>query len=176
MRLGVEAAVVGGELVPGDVDLADDGTLAAYGLTSRNGRGVAAPGFVDLQVNGFGGVDLLEADTDGYRRAGEALLETGVTSYLPTFISAPEEDLVAALRAVPVIAEGPRILGVHLEGPFLAPGKLGTHPVAARRDPDPELLERLLEAGPVRLVTLAPELDGADRLIALLRERGIVVS
>jgi len=68
---------------------------------ARLGRGVAAPGFVDLQANGFGGVDLLEADADGYRRAGEALLETGVTSYLPTFISAPEEDLVAALRAVP---------------------------------------------------------------------------
>ena len=176
MRLGVEAAVVGGELVPGDVELSDDGTLAAYGLASANGRGVAAPGFVDLQVNGFGGVDLLEADADGYRRAGEALLETGVTSYLPTFISAPEEDLVAALAAVPVIAEGPRILGVHLEGPFLAPSRLGTHPPEARRDPDPALLERLLAAGPIRLVTLAPELGGADALIELLHDHGITVS
>ena len=176
MRLGVEAAVVDGELVPGDVELSDDGTLAGYGLASANGRGVAAPGFVDLQVNGFGGVDLLEADTDGYRRAGEALLETGVTSYLPTFISAPEDDLVAALAAVPVIAEGPRILGVHLEGPFLAPSRLGTHPPEARRDPDPALLERLLAAGPIRLVTLAPELAGADALIELLHDHGITVS
>src|SRR5919198_721696 len=69
-----------------------DGAVAGYGLASPNGRGLAAPGFVDLQVNGFAGVDLLEADADGYRRAGEALLETGVTAYLPTFISAPEED------------------------------------------------------------------------------------
>ena len=111
MRLGVSAALVDGRFVSGDVEVAD-GTITGYGLASRNGRGIAAPGFVDLQVNGFGGVDLLEADADGYRRAGEALLETGVTSYLPTFISAPEEDLIAALRAVPVIAEGPRILGV----------------------------------------------------------------
>jgi len=176
MRLGVEAAVVGGELVPGDVELSEDGTLAGYGLASPNGRGVAAPGFVDLQVNGFGGVDLLEADADGYRRAGEALLETGVTSYLPTFISAPEKDLVAALATVPVIAEGPRILGVHLEGPFLAPSRLGTHPPEARRDPDPALLERLLAAGPIRLVTLAPELPGAAELVELLLERGITVS
>jgi N-acetylglucosamine-6-phosphate deacetylase len=176
MRLGVEAAVVGGELVPGDVELSDDGTLAACCLASPNGRGVAAPGFVDLQVNGFGGVDLLEADADGYRRAGEALLETGVTSYLPTFISAPEDQLVSALAAVPVTAEGPRILGVHLEGPFLAPSRLGTHPPEARRDPDPALLERLLGAGPIRLVTLAPELEGADGLVELLHDHGITVS
>lgn len=175
MRLGVEAALVHGRLVRGDVEVVD-GAIVGYGLASPNGRGVAAPGFVDLQVNGFAGVDLLEADADGYRRAGDALLETGVTAFLPTFITAPEEQLLAALRAVPATSEGPRVLGVHLEGPFLAPGKLGTHPPAARRDPDAELLERLLGAGPVRLVTLAPELEGADSLIGLLRERGVVVS
>jgi N-acetylglucosamine-6-phosphate deacetylase len=175
VRLGVEAALVDGRLVRGDVEVVD-GAVAGYGLASPNGRGIAAPGFVDLQVNGFAGVDLLEADADGYRRAGDALLETGVTAFLPTFITAPEEQLLAALRAVPAVSEGPRILGVHLEGPFLAPGKLGTHPPSARRDPDPELLERLLDGGRVRLVTLAPELEGADCLIALLRERGIIVS
>jgi N-acetylglucosamine-6-phosphate deacetylase len=137
---------------------------------------VAVPGFVDLQVNGFAGVDLMGADIDGYRRAGAALLETGVTAYLPTFISAPEEDLLAALRNVPLGAAGPRVLGIHLEGPFLAPTRLGVHPSSARRDPDPALLERLLAAGPVRLMTLAPELPGADELIGLLLLRGIAVS
>src|SRR5256885_10980749 len=177
MRLGVEAAVVGGELVPGDVELSDDGTLARYGLASPNGRGVAAPGFVDLQVNGFGGVDLLEADADGYRRAGEALLETGVTSFLPTLITAPEDELTAALAEVPVASNGgPKIVGAHLEGPFLAEGRLGTHRPAGRRDPDPELLERLLDAGPVRMMTLAPELPGALELIDILVARGVTVS
>ena len=156
MRLGVEAALVAGRLIPGDVEIAD-GRIAAYGLASANGRGVASPGFVDLQVNGFGGVDLLDADSDGFARAGDALLEAGVTSYLPTFITAPEEQLLAALRELPSPDGGPRILGVHLEGPFLSPARLGTHPPAYRRDPDPRLLERLIEAGPVRLVTLAPE-------------------
>ena len=117
MRLSVEAAVVDGTLVRGDVAV-EDGAIAAVGLEPR-GRGIAAPGFVDLQVNGFAGVDLMGADADGYRRAGEALLETGVTAYLPTFISAPEEDLLAALGNVPSEAGGARILGVHLEGPFL---------------------------------------------------------
>jgi N-acetylglucosamine-6-phosphate deacetylase len=71
---------------------------------------------------------------------------------------------------------GPRILGVHLEGPFLAPSRLGAHPPARRRDPDIDLLARLLAAGPVRLVTLAPELPGAESLIATLLERGVAVS
>jgi N-acetylglucosamine-6-phosphate deacetylase len=175
MRLGVEAALVDGALVPGDVEVAD-GVVAAYGVAGPNGRGVAVPGFVDLQVNGFAGVDLMGADADGYRRAGEALLESGVTAYLPTFISAPEEDLLAALGNVPMAADGPRVLGVHLEGPFLAPTRLGIHPASARRDPDPALLERLLGAGPVRLMTLAPELPGADGLIDLLLLRGVAVS
>jgi N-acetylglucosamine-6-phosphate deacetylase len=175
MRLGVEAALVDGALVPGDVEVAD-GVVAAYGVAGPNGRGVAVPGFVDLQVNGFAGVDLMGADADGYRRAGEALLETGVTAYLPTFISAPEEDLLAALGNVPMAADGPRVLGVHLEGPFLAPTRLGIHPASARRDPDPALLERLLGAGPVRLMTLAPELPGAHELIDLLLLRGVAVS
>jgi len=176
MRLGVEAALVGRRLVRGDVDVVD-GRIAAYGLASPNGRGLAAPGFVDLQVNGFAGVDLLESDRDGYRRAGEALLATGVTAYLPAFITAPEDQLVEALRDVPIsTVGGPRILGVHLEGPFLAARRLGTHPATARHDPDAALLARLLDAGPVRLVTLAPELAGADALIDLLRARGIAAS
>jgi N-acetylglucosamine-6-phosphate deacetylase len=175
MRLGVEAALVGGRLVPGDVEIAD-GRVAGVGLSSSNGRGIAAPGFVDVQVNGFGGVDFLETDGDGYRQAGEALLETGVTSFLPTLITAPETELLAALAEVPRASVGPRILGVHLEGPFLAARRLGTHRAHGRRDPDHALLERLLAAGPVRMMTLAPELPGALELIDALVVRGVTVS
>ncbi len=174
MRLGVEAALVGGALLPGDVEVTDD-VITGVGLAG-GGRGLAVPGFVDLQVNGFGGVDFLGADTSGYERAGEALLDTGVTAFLPTFITSPEEDLLAALGAVPRRSVGPRILGVHLEGPFISPYRLGTHPAGARRDPDPALLERLLDAGPVRLVTLAPELPGALELIDVLCRRAVVAS
>jgi N-acetylglucosamine-6-phosphate deacetylase len=174
-RLGVRAALVGGRLVPGDVEVLD-GRVAAYGLPAGNGRGIASPGFVDLQVNGFGGVDFLDADSAGYRQAGEALLETGVTAYLPTLITAPEERLVAALREIADDGRGPRILGAHVEGPFLSPRRLGAHPPPARRDPDVGLLERLLSAGPVRLYTLAPELPGALELVDLLVARGVTVS
>jgi len=174
VRLGVEAALVDGVLLPGDVAIEGD-RISAVGLERNGGRGIAAPGFVDLQVNGFAGVDFLGADADGYAAAGDALLETGVTSYLPTFITSTEDDLLGALRAVPD-TRGPRILGVHLEGPFLSALRLGTHGRRGRRDPDPALLDRLLEAGPVRLMTLAPELPGALDLIGLLQARGITVS
>lgn len=175
MRLGVAAALVDRQLVPGDVEVVE-GRVAGIGVPAPGGQGIAAPGFVDLQVNGFAGIDFLEADAGGYRRAGEALLETGVTAFLPTFVTAPEERLVAALREVPASTGGPRVLGVHLEGPFLSPHRLGVHPAEHRRDPDPELLDRLLSAGPVRLVTLAPELPGAHALVRNLLDCGVAVS
>ncbi|MGH3104613.1 MAG: N-acetylglucosamine-6-phosphate deacetylase [Gaiellaceae bacterium] len=175
MRLGVEAAIVDGVLLPGDIEVAD-GRIAGVALGLGGGRGIAVPGFVDLQVNGFGGVDFAAADAAGYRRAGEALLEAGVTAFQPTLITAPEAELVAALGEVPSEAVGPQLLGVHLEGPFLSPDRLGAHPASARRDPDPALLERLLRAGPVGQMTLAPELDGALELVDLLHARGVVVS
>ena len=175
MRLGVEAAMIDGRLIRGDLEIAE-GRVQRHGLSSPNGRGIAVPGFVDLQVNGFASVDFLKADEDGYRRAGEALLETGVTAYLPTFITAPEAELVAALREVPDHSAGARVLGAHVEGPFLSAARLGAHSATARRDPDPGLLDRLLAAGPVRLLTLAPELPGAHDLIRTLLARGVTVS
>lgn len=175
MRLGVEAAVVDGVLLRGDVELAD-GRIAAVGLNGGGGTGIAVPGLVDLQVNGFGGIDFATADLAAYRRAGEVLLECGVTAFQPTLITAPEQELAAALAEVPRTPIGPRVLGVHLEGPFLSPLRLGVHPVTARRDPDPELLVRLLAAGPVSEMTLAPELDGALDLIDVLNARDVVVS
>jgi N-acetylglucosamine-6-phosphate deacetylase len=175
MRLGVGAALVDGTLVLGDVEIAD-GRIASVGLSSANGKGIASPGFVDLQVNGFAGVDFFSADAAGYRQAGEALLECGVTAYQPTFITSPEAQLVGALQEVPLNGAAPRILGAHLEGPFIAPERLGTHPAESRRDPDRALLERLLAAGPVSHVTLAPELPGAYDLVDVLRERGVTVS
>src|SRR6059036_1667641 len=117
MTLGVEAAYVEGAFVPGDVEIAE-GRIVAVGVERGSGRGIAAPGFVDLQVNGFGGVDFLDADADGYRRAGDALLETGVTAYLPTLITTPEQQLLAAMSEVPNGESRPRVLGMHLEGPF----------------------------------------------------------
>jgi N-acetylglucosamine-6-phosphate deacetylase len=160
--------------VRGDVEV-DDGRVVGVGLSPAGKRGLAVPGFVDLQVNGFGGVDFLTASTADYATAGEALLAAGVTAYQPTFITAPEEMLLDALRAMPANGSGPRIIGAHLDGPFLSPQRLGTHPPEHRRDPDVALFDRYLEAGRVTTLTLAPELPGADALVRRARERGVVV-
>jgi N-acetylglucosamine-6-phosphate deacetylase len=175
VRLGVEAALVGGELVLGDVEV-DDGLVVGVGLGGGERGRIAVPGFVDLQVNGFGGVDFLAASAEDYARAGDALLLTGVTSYLPTFITAAESTLLEALRGMPENGGRPRIIGAHVEGPFLSEERMGTHPREHRRDPDLALLERILDTGRVTEFTLAPELPGARPLISRLLERGIVVS
>jgi N-acetylglucosamine-6-phosphate deacetylase len=127
-------------------------------------------------VNGFAGVDFMGADAADVRRAADAILETGVTAFQPTLITAAEDDLVRAIGEVPGDGGGARILGVHLEGPFLSPKRLGAHEGANRRDPDLGLAGRLLDAGRVTYMTLAPELPGALDLVRFLRGRGVTVS
>ena len=170
MRLGVASALVGGELVAGDVSVAD-GRIEGVGLAGA-GTGIAVPGFVDVQVNGFAGIDFLAASPADYATATEALAATGVTSFLPTFITAPPEAYREALRA---LAATPRPVGAHLEGPFLSPDWPGAHPPEHLRTPDLALVDELRALGPVTTMTLAPELPGALDLISALVERGIVV-
>ncbi|MDP3984905.1 MAG: N-acetylglucosamine-6-phosphate deacetylase [Acidimicrobiia bacterium] len=178
MRLGVAEAVVGSEVIAGDVAV-EDGRIGAVGL-SPPGSGVAIPGFVDLQVNGFAGVDFLAAQPGDFAASGTALAATGVVAYQPTLISAPVEDTVAAAVAIREARassqHGPRIIGIHLEGPFLSPHRAGTHPIEMLREPTWDFLTPILAAGPVTMVTLAPELSGAIELIARLTAAGIVVS
>ena len=178
-RLGVRHALVGDVLIRGDVRIAD-GRVAAVGVMPAGASGLAVPGFVDLQVNGFAGVDFLSADVAGHRRAGRALAASGVTAYLPTLITSPEAVTRDAMRVVheasDPAAAAPRALGVHLEGPFLSPAFPGIHEPSFLRSPDLALIERLAGAAPIALVTLAPELPGALALIGELAARGIVVS
>jgi N-acetylglucosamine-6-phosphate deacetylase len=176
VRLGVRAALVAGGELPGDVEI-EDGRVAAVGRRPAGSAGLAVPGFVDLQVNGFGGVDFLTAAAEDYEVAGAALAAVGVTAYQPTLISAPPDALRAALaEAAAARRRSPvRLLGVHLEGPFLSPIWPGTHPPEHLRDPDADLLEELLAAGPVTAVTLAPELPGGLELVESLSARGVEV-
>ncbi len=144
-------------------------------------------GLFDLQVNGFAGVDFNDPalDATALDHALQAMLRTGVTTCLPTLITAPEPDLAARLhaldRAVATSRLGPLMVpGFHLEGPFLNPaaGYAGCHPAQAMPAPDPGLLRRLV-AGlrrPVLLLTLAPERAGAAAVIAWARAQGMVVA
>ena len=152
--------------------------MAEVGVAPAGTSGLAVPGFIDLQVNGFGGVDFLEADPGDYAVAGRALARGGVTAFQPTLISSPTDITTRALRAAAEAeaADGPvRLLGVHLEGPFLSPRWPGAHSPDHLREPDPALLAQLLAAGPVTALTIAPELPGAVELIALAIAEGVAV-
>lgn len=179
MRLGVAGALVGGVYHAGDVEIdRRAGRVSAVGLTP-SGQGLAVPGLIDLQVNGFAGVDFLTADAEGYARAGAALARSGVLAYQPTLITAAADDTARALAAIGQARADPagaRILGAHLEGPFLSPERPGTHPVDLLREPDVALTRRLLGAGPVTQVTLAPELAGALDVTRHCVQAGVLVS
>lgn len=179
MRLGVDAVLVDDRMVAGDVDVSD-GRIDRLGLPAAGSGRIAAPGLVDLQVNGFAGVDLLAADRADIDRMALALAASGVTAWQPTLITAPEDDVTRALAVLRDALSDPpvgaRMVGIHLEGPFLAPSRMGTHPPEHRRDADLALLQRMLKGGGVTTVTLAPERPGAIQLIDHLITAGVVVS
>lgn len=177
-RLGVAAAVVADVVVPGDVGV-EDGRVAAVGLPPGRG-GLAIPGMVDLQVNGYAGIDFLTEDEAGWQAAALALARDGVTAFAANLITSAESMTLAGLAIARNVQQAPpsgaRLLGAHLEGPFLSPTKAGTHPPAQLREPDIGLVQRLRRGGPVVGITLAPELTGAVQLIEQCVQWGLLVS
>jgi N-acetylglucosamine-6-phosphate deacetylase len=142
------------------------------------GRALLLPGFIDLHVHGGGGADTMEAG-DAVQRIARLHARHGTTALLATTMTAPLDEIEAALRALaPACRErtsgAARVLGVHLEGPYINPGKLGAQPDFAR-DASLQELRRLHAIAPIRLVTLAPEMDDHLELIAPLRAAGFVV-
>ncbi len=136
------------------------------------------PGFVDAQVNGAFGVDVA-SEPRRVPELSKALLATGTTAYLPTVISSPGslyEEVLPELDAAAGMQAGAEVIGVHLEGPFINLAKRGAHAAAHVVPPDTELFGRLLELGPVRMVTVAPELEGAGEVMELAVRRGVAVS
>ena len=137
------------------------------------------PGFVDLQVNGAGGVDLATEPT----RVGEVaafLVQCGVTSFMPTVISSSVAETQAALAAITEWSHrqpqaAARSLGVHLEGPFLNPVRAGAHPVHRLRQPSLEAIDGWRRDTGVAMVTIAPELPLAGAVIERLVSTGVVV-
>ena len=145
-----------------------------------------APGWIDLQVNGFAGVDYNDPRTthDEIARSIQVLFSTGVTRFYPTVITGPAEAMEAALRnvanAAGSVPGGEVIEGFHVEGPFISAedGPRGAHPRQCVRAPDFDEYQRWQEAtgGRVRIVTLAPEWPGAARMIERIVAQGTVVA
>ena len=149
------------------------------GIPERRCDGLLAPGFVDVQVNGGGGVLFNDEPSVGaIRRIGEAHRRFGTTGFLPTVITDRRGVMAAAIEAADAaIAQGvPGALGIHLEGPFLGTARKGVHDAALIRPPDEEDVARILaRRGGRTLVTLAPE-TVPDEVIARLVQGGAIVS
>lgn len=144
--------------------------------------GTLVPGLIDLQVNGGAGVDCSRCGPEDYDVLGRYLAATGVTAYLPTIVSAPLEEMRHAIEvaAAAMARRGflPVIAGVHMEGPYLNPLRRGAHRTQDLRHPSvEEIAETVRRArGALRLVTLAPELEGAEAVVRRLAADGIIVA
>jgi N-acetylglucosamine-6-phosphate deacetylase len=166
----------------GQIEAVDDWTNIAIpsGAGVLDVRGLLlAPGFIDLQFNGAFGHDLTHNPETLWRIAAR-LPQHGVTSFLPTIITSPLPNVQKAQeiwrKGPPKGYRGAQALGLHIEGPFLNPGKRGAHNPAYLRPPSVEDVADWSPETGVRLVTLAPELLAAVDVIATLTERGVVVS
>jgi N-acetylglucosamine-6-phosphate deacetylase len=140
-------------------------------------RSRIVPGLIDAQMNGAFGQDFTDPEAD-LSVACHGLPRFGVTAFVPTIVSSAPEvygPALANLRREPVAGEA-RVLGAHLEGPFISAEYAGTHDPRQLRPPSIEEAAAWLEAGDIRYVTLAPELRGAIELIEFLAKHGVRVA
>ncbi len=149
-----------------------------------NATDYIVPGFIDLQVNGRGAIDVMNASAGELCELSADLAREGTTAWLATAITSPLARIEAvaakiAEAAAEATAQTARargaILGMHLEGPFISAARLGAHP-ALNLEPRGDALERVAAMPALRMITLAPELDGALEAVARLSVRGISVS
>ena len=153
------------------------------------GEGTVIPGYVDLHIHGNGGFDVMDERAEALPAIERMLARHGVTSYFPTTVTAPMEGTLRALERLADAMEarqqrsGDRAgraapLGIHLEGPFISHARRGVHPLEDLLPPKVETFERFWEAarGHIRMMTLAPELEGAIELIGAAAARGVCVS
>ena len=162
------------------------GRISAVEAAAGEAEPFVSPGWVDLQVNGFAGVDYNDPNTpaDDIARSIEVQRSTGVARFYPTVITGSGEDMRGSLRNLAMarrtIPNGSAMLGFHVEGPWISPddGPRGAHPQRHVRPPSIEEFARFQDAaqGGIRIVTLSPEHDEAPRVIEHMAANNVVVS
>lgn len=139
-----------------------------------------APGFMDTHIHGIGGYGTDDYDPESILHMSEILTEYGVTSFIPTLYSAPKADLLKGIKAITSVMgqeRGARILGIHLEGPFISPDRLGVQSADSISPVDLDLMEELWEAsaGHIINMTVAPELKHMRELALYCVSKGIIM-
>lgn len=152
------------------------GATPEYRRVERKGERLLIPGFVDVHIHGGFGIDFMSANESDMRALSDRLESKGYEGFLPTTVAAAPDAIRRALASLP---NDPRILGFHLEGPFLSPRYPGAQPCEAIRpagEAEGEEWTDILEDPRLRLATVAPESPGALVLATRLMSRGVVVS
>jgi N-acetylglucosamine-6-phosphate deacetylase len=143
---------------------------------------ILAPGFIDIHIHGGAGRDAMEASESALAQIELQLVKHGVTAYLPTTVTAPNEKILEALDGLGKLIATPNRnqgraapLGIHLEGPFISHEKRGVHPPENLLQPSPQAFDRFWQAsaGTIRMMTIAPELPGAVETIRYARKLGV---
>src|SRR5208282_2554713 len=153
------------------------------------GDAILAPGLIDIHIHGAAGHDVMEGSGESLAAIERMMARHGVTGYCPTTVTAPMDQTLKALeglgKAVQCAesngrSDPPRArpLGIHLEGPFLSHARRGVHPSLYLQLPSEDLFNQMWDAaaGRIRVLTMAPELDGALELISNVSRRGVCVS
>lgn len=185
-RVLIEAdSIVGadGGIGAGWIEIAGE-TIAAIGTgpagrePDERVRGTIVPGFVDIHAHGALGFDFGSASDDGVGAIVDHHASRGTTRMMASVATAPLETLERSIAALRPQVENGTLLGIHLEGPYLSHAHRGAHNPALLRRPDVAEMRRLLAAGrgAIRMVTIAPELEGAEQVIRLLVEANVVVA
>lgn len=197
--LTASACVTPVAVIANAVVVVEDGAVAAVGSRSTVavpsncpfvdlGDAILAPGFLDMHIHGGAGYDVMEASADGMAAMERRLAAHGTTSYCPTTVTAAldvtlhaVEFLADAIEATGARRKGELCacpLGIHVEGPFISSDKRGVHPPEHIQLPSLATFERMWQAarGHIKIMTVAPELPGAEELIHEASRRGVCVS
>ena len=143
---------------------------------------IVLPGFVDQHIHGAGGSDGMDGTVADLEIIAKTVAAEGTTSFLATTMTQSVENITKAMQAVKEYREGQhdgaRVVGIHLEGPFIAPAFKGAQPLEYVAKPDVDVFKAYNEASgnAIKIVSLAPEVEGSEELIAYLTENGIVSS
>ena len=183
----VTAYVAGKGLVKTDIAF-EDGKIVAIGKLDDvepifDTDGVVLPGFIDEHIHGAGGADAMDGTEEALQTISEYVAKEGTTGFLATTMTQSPENIGKALKNVKTVREkgeykGAEVLGVHLEGPFISPKHVGAQPLEYVAKPAPETFDKYNEisGGNIKVVTLAPEVEGGLDLVKHLAKIGVVAS
>lgn len=182
----VTAYIAGKGLIKTDIAI-EDGKIAEIGKLDVEPifetDGIVLPGFIDEHIHGAGGSDAMDGTEEALQTISEYVAKEGTTGFLATTMTQSPENIGKALKNVKNVREkgeykGAEVLGVHLEGPFISPKHVGAQPLEYVAKPAPETFDKYneLSGGNIKIVTLAPEVEGGLDLVKHLKNIGVVAS